>query len=422
MSDKQTKSAPLWTKNFTIITLGTIVSMLGNAISGFAIGLLVLDYTDSVFLFALFMVVYNLPKIIMPMIAGPYLDNYSRTKVIYTLDFLSSALYLGIFFMLRADIFEYSLFLGLAMLIGTIDSIYQVAYDSLYPVLISEGNYRKAYSISSMILPLSSVMVPIAAFLYDTTGLLHPLFLFNAVTFFFAAVCETQIHAPESQIARSGERFSFRKYQRELREGLAYIRGETGLQVITAYFFVFMLATGVSGTVVLPYFKAQEGLGVFWYTWVMGGAIVGRIAGGAFQYRHSYPTAAKYWISIVAYLLFSVIEGGYLFLPVIAMIGVNFISGALSVTVFNIRIAATQSYVPNCYRGRFNGTVQMIGTMGTIMGQLMSGAMADWMDERLVLVLFMGLNLLAVLAILLPGRKAVSAIYNRDVDGAAAVE
>ncbi len=40
----------LWTRDFTIITLGTVVSMLGNAVSGFAISLLVLDYTGSVFL------------------------------------------------------------------------------------------------------------------------------------------------------------------------------------------------------------------------------------------------------------------------------------------------------------------------------------------------------------------------------------
>ena len=33
--------APLWTKDFTIITLGSVVSLLGNAVSGFAIGLLV---------------------------------------------------------------------------------------------------------------------------------------------------------------------------------------------------------------------------------------------------------------------------------------------------------------------------------------------------------------------------------------------
>ena len=35
----------LWTRDFSIITIGSIISMLGNAVSGFAIGLVVLDYT-----------------------------------------------------------------------------------------------------------------------------------------------------------------------------------------------------------------------------------------------------------------------------------------------------------------------------------------------------------------------------------------
>ncbi|MEG1182060.1 MAG: MFS transporter, partial [Oscillospiraceae bacterium] len=67
----------LWTRDFTIITLGSVVSMLGNAIAGFAIGLLVLDFTESTFLYALFSVAYMSPKVIMPAIAGPYLDNFS---------------------------------------------------------------------------------------------------------------------------------------------------------------------------------------------------------------------------------------------------------------------------------------------------------------------------------------------------------
>ena len=45
--------APLWTRDFTIITLGSVVSMLGNAMSGFALSLLVLDYTESSQLYAL---------------------------------------------------------------------------------------------------------------------------------------------------------------------------------------------------------------------------------------------------------------------------------------------------------------------------------------------------------------------------------
>ena len=72
---------PLWTRNFTILSgLGTVVSMLGNAISGFALSLLILDYTGSTLLYAIFMVVYDLPKIIMPSIAGPYLDRFSQNE------------------------------------------------------------------------------------------------------------------------------------------------------------------------------------------------------------------------------------------------------------------------------------------------------------------------------------------------------
>ena len=68
---QQQSVPPLWTRDFTIITLGTVISMFGSAVSGFAIGLLVLDYTSSVFLYALFMVCYSLPRIVLPLLAGP---------------------------------------------------------------------------------------------------------------------------------------------------------------------------------------------------------------------------------------------------------------------------------------------------------------------------------------------------------------
>lgn len=109
------KKPTLWTKNFTILSLGTVVSTLGNAVSGFAICLLVLDYTGSTLLYAVFNVVYNLPKVIMPFLAGPYLDRFSRAKAIYTLDFISAALYLVIFVVLKLDIFNYATCLYFAL-------------------------------------------------------------------------------------------------------------------------------------------------------------------------------------------------------------------------------------------------------------------------------------------------------------------
>ena len=107
----------LWTKNFTIITLGTAVSLFGNVISGFATGLLVLDFTGSVFLFAIYMILFDLPKVIMPQIIGPILDKFSRRKMIYTLDFISAAIY-GLFglVLLKGDINYVLLTAGCAML------------------------------------------------------------------------------------------------------------------------------------------------------------------------------------------------------------------------------------------------------------------------------------------------------------------
>lgn len=129
----------LWTKDFKIITIGSIISMLGNSVAGFAIGLLVLDLTDSTLLFSLFMVVYNLPKIVAPLFAGPYLDRFSRKKMIYTLDFMSAFIYVIMFFLLYVKWFNYPVFLFIVLLIGTIDGVYAVAYESFIPILFRKG-------------------------------------------------------------------------------------------------------------------------------------------------------------------------------------------------------------------------------------------------------------------------------------------
>ena len=155
------KGNPLWTRDFTILTLGSVVSMLGNAMSGFAMSLMVLDISGSTLLFALYVAMYTLPMIIMPVFSGAILDRFSRKKTIYTLDFLSAALYLLMGGVLMAGWFSFPLFLIYCFVLGSIESIYMVAYESFYPLLITEGNYQKAYSIASVLETFSAVMIPV---------------------------------------------------------------------------------------------------------------------------------------------------------------------------------------------------------------------------------------------------------------------
>lgn len=407
------KNTGLWNRNFTIITLGTVVSMLGNAISGFAIGLLVLDYTDSIFLYTLFMVAYSLPKIVMPMIAGPYLDNFSRRRVIYTLDFISAALYAGMCALLIFGFFSYVVFLPLAMLIGAIDSVYSVAYDSLYPMLVDKEHYRKAYSVSSMLYPISAMMVPAAAYVYEAVGL-APLFLFNAFTFLVAAVFETQIRVSESQIKEARKALTLKSFADDFKAGLDYIKGEKGLFVITAYFTVNTLLAS-SYTLFLPYFKTTEGLSVVLFTYVMGCEIVGRLVGGLLHYKFKYPARLKLRIAVSVYVISSVLEGTLLFVNPIIMMFMTFVAGLLMTTSFNIRISSTQNYVPNEFRGRFNGSFQMLCTLGGIVGQLAAGTAGEFITARTVISVSMALNLFAVFFIMFMGRKHVAEIYNTEL-------
>lgn len=416
MEEKTTVIRPLWTRDFTIITLGTVVSMFGSAVSGFAIGLLVLDYTDSVLLYSLYMVCYSLPRIILPLFAGPYLDRFSRKRVIYTLDFTSAGIFLLIFFLISGGHFSYGPFLLLSVLIGAIDSVYAVAYESLYPTLISPGNFSRAYSVSSLIYPLATtIMVPIAGICYRTIGL-APLFLFNSASFLIAAIFETQIRAVESHSdARQSEPFRMARFVSDLRDGLDYLKREKGLATITAYFFVTMLCSSVVSTLVLPYFRSLPGDGVGQYTLLMGASTVGRLIGGLIHYRFRYPPQRKFTIAFFVYIAVSLLDGFYLYTPYPVMLGCLFLVGILGVTSFNIRISATQNYVDNAMRGRFNGIFQMLNILGGIIGQLSAGVLGDLLPQRAIIAVSMVVNIICVFVIMLPRREAVKKIYNVQI-------
>ncbi|MDO4567654.1 MAG: MFS transporter [Clostridia bacterium] len=426
----------LWTKNFTIITLGTVISMLGNAVSGFAIGLMVYDFTESTLKYALFMVCYSLPRVLMPLLAGPYIDRFSRRKLIYSLDFFSSGMYVVIALVLAAGWFNYYAFLLVSLLVGAIDSVYAVSYESLYPMLIPKGCFSKAYSISSLIYPLAStIMVPVAGICYNTIGLI-PLFAFNAVSFAVAAIFETQIKVDEAHVkSRQSERFNAKRFVSDLKEGANYLRAEKGLLCICLYFFATMLFTSAETTLALPFFRSSdpdtfrslipglldiplfssaEGRGVAIYTFVMSMATVGRLIGGTLHYSVKLPAKRKYAIALFVYCATCVISGVYLFTSVEIMCVLMLMSGILGVNSYNIRISSTQNYVPDEKRGRYNGITSMIMTSGSLIGQLLFGTLGEAFDTRLLISCAMAVNLLCIV-IMVFGRNEVKAIYNNDV-------
>ncbi|HZJ86952.1 MAG TPA: MFS transporter [Erysipelothrix sp.] len=404
----------LWTKNFTIITVGTIISMLGNAIAGFGLAVLILELTDSSFAFALFLTLYNLPKLIVPMIAGTFLDRFSRVKVVYSLDFITAFVFLFIYIGLTKEFLNFTSFLILAMLLGSIDSIYSVAYDSLYPNYITKGNFSKAYSISSMIYPLAAFMTPVASFVYETIGL-EVLFMFNAIAFLIASFFEMMLDKDESHISDEVKIFRFKDFKEDSKKGVAYIFNEKGLLTITLYFFLNSLfQMSATQTLEMPFFKSQPSLGYTLFTFVSTSNVLGRFIGGMIHYKFSFNHHKKFKIAMIVYIIICFTNGFMLYMPFELMLVLSFITGILSVTSFNIRISSTQAYVPDKVRGRFNGTFQMMSTTGIILGQLLWGALGEvYPAPRLILIGNM-ITLVLTFLVVYKRKESVKPIYNSN--------
>lgn len=405
----------LWTRDFTIITLGSVVSMLGNAMSGFAMGLLVLDYTESPMLYAVYIALFTVPQIIMPVFSGAFLDRFSRKKTIYTLDFVSAGLYLLVGILLSGGWFSFVFFAAYTFIVGCIQSVYYVAYDSFYPLLITEGNYQKAYSIASVLNTLSAVMVPVSTYLYNRVGI-APLLMINAVCFFAAAVMETRIGAEEKYIEKQKENITeatgSKQFLTDIKEGIGYLVSEKGLLAVAVYFTFSSLAGGASTVLTLPYFRSTYENGEYIYMMVWGMAVLGRAIGGTIHYKLKIPARFRYAIALFVYFGTSVLEGSYLYLPIPVMQAMCFCSGIMGVTSYTIRISATQRYVPDEKKGRFNGAFNMLNQVGTLLAELIAGALAVYFDTRFVITGFMAVNAAAALIFIGGNRKEVSAIYN----------
>lgn len=418
------KRQTLWTYDFTVITIGSLISLVGNSMSNFALSLVVLDYTGSTFLYMLFNVSFQLPIMVCPVLAGPYLDRMSRKKVIYTLDFLSAGIYFVLFLLMRGGWFSYPALFAVSLLTGAIDGVYVVAFDSFYPNLITEGNFQKGYSIYGMLVDLSGLVGPLASVIYYRMGGAASLFAINAVSFLAAACFEVTIRFRETHMEGAPHetaQSAFGQFRRELREGVDYIREEKGLLMIALYFMTLYMA-GSTDELHLPYFLNHAERFADWpvaaatlYAILSNFMVAGRLAGGVVHYRLHIPKERRFDIALVVYVVTTVLAGTVLFLPVPLMAASFFLDGVLGVTSYTIRSAATQSYVPDNKRARFNGIFQMITFLGSVVGSLTVGALAEVLPERLILVAANVLVLGAIYLFIWRGREHVKKVYNRDV-------
>jgi hypothetical protein len=247
----------LWNRNFTILTIGSFVSALGSAAASVAFGILIYLETESPLILAIFSVVNIVPRMITNFLVGPFVDRNSRVKIIYVIDFFYFVFFTFLSIILFQGYFNIVVFTILGGGIGVVDTVYQIAYMSLFPEVITGKNHSKAYSISSLIWPISAaIMAPIAAYFIDNFVFgVAILMSFNAVTFLVTAIMETTIKVDEELNTNEPIRFQFII---DLKEGFKYYKHERGILGIALLFMVFSFVYSISDLLRMPFFVEHE--------------------------------------------------------------------------------------------------------------------------------------------------------------------
>ncbi len=374
----------LWTKDFSCITLATILSAIGGEAMSLPVSLLVFDETQSAFLSSLVMICGVLPDVILPVFIAPFIDKGGKKKWIVGLDFLLAVLYAGMGIWIGGHTFMFVLYLLFTLAVGTISVVYRLTYAAWYPDLIPLGMEQKGYSISSMLYPtVIIVMSPISAFLYEKLAMEQIFFLVSGITL-LSVFIESLIMEKQT---RSSQTYTLQQYCTDIREGFSYLKKEKGLRNIYTNMGVMQGTSSGMGIITQVYYQTQPYLSVTMLGFLISSEMVGRLFGGLLQYTKEVPAKKRYAFTKFVYLFYSLVDTVILFLPYPAMLVSRFACGGLGVSSATIRESAVQSYLPEQMRARVNAFFNVLFAVGGVFFQFLAGALGQIMPYRAVAVL-----------------------------------
>ncbi len=193
----------LFSKDFTLVVIGQIISLFGNAAVRFALPLYLLNLTGSSALYGTVTACAFIPAILLSPVGGIVADRVNKRNIMVILDFFTAAVILA-FSLLMNEVNLILLLTVTLMLLYGIAGAYQPSVQASIPALTSQDNFMAANSIINIISSFASLAGPVlGGILYSAYGL-KPVLRVCAACFILSAVMEIFIQIPFQKQASDG--------------------------------------------------------------------------------------------------------------------------------------------------------------------------------------------------------------------------
>lgn len=213
----------LFSKDFTLVVIGQIISLFGNAAIRFALPLYLLNLTGSSALYGTVTACAFIPAILLSPIGGIVADRVNKRNIMVILDFFTAAVVFTFSLFMHSGNLILLLAVTLMLLYG-IAGAYQPSVQASIPALVNQNNFMGANAVINTISSFGSFIGPvIGGVLYSVYGL-ESLLWICILCFVLSAVMEIFIHIPYQKQNMEG---SIRKMvMADFAESIRFIRKE----------------------------------------------------------------------------------------------------------------------------------------------------------------------------------------------------
>ncbi|MCC0750183.1 MFS transporter [Clostridioides sp. ZZV13-5731] len=377
-------------RNFNLIVLGQIISILGSSLLRFGLSTYILDTTGRADIFAALYAISNIPLLFSP-IGGAIADRFNRKNLMVIFDFMSSII-IFTFICLLSSLNNSIILIGVIMvLLSIISSMYQPTVQASIPLIVNEKDLEQANGIVNGIGSLSSMFAPVlGGLLYGLIGI-KMLLITSCIAFFLSAVMEMFIHIPFNKREVNGSIVS--TIVSDMKEGFSYVIKQSYISkamILAASLNLFLtpfLLVGIQYILRITMHSSNNmygiGIGIIEFSSVLGALSIGMFA------KKMKMNTLYRWLMLISILMIpmaisvspSMLKLGYY--PSFILLFICVIPIAMSMTIITIFVLTiVQKQTPNELLGKVMATITAVSQCVAPVGQIMHGKLFEVFSSR----------------------------------------
>jgi MFS family permease len=248
---KQAKPITKGMRTFFVIWSGQLVSTIGSGLTGFALGVWIYQETGSVTLFALNMLAFAIPNLLVSPIAGVVVDRYDRRWVMILSDTGAGLATLSIAILyLTGNLQVWNIILATA--VNSAFSTFQwPAYSAVTTLLVPKTQLGRAGGMVQIGEAISQLLAPAVAGVLFVTGGLGSVIAIDFATYLFAVLTLLIVRLPSPERSEAGEEGKGTIWQEAI-YGWTYISARAGLLGLLLVFAAFNFVSGLIFPLIMP--------------------------------------------------------------------------------------------------------------------------------------------------------------------------